>query len=330
MFTGAISAELRAKAHAMDVRVINGRSRTISKLGLPFYAASVVGWMAKLLWIRPDIVHLNYSAYAPSLALAAYLLRIPVVSRATEYDPASRANRWISAFVANGKSHARSLLASPLAARVYIAGDLFRPERLSDTGTAAKPLTPRTGRPRFLFLGQLVPRKGIGVLINAFAQMRSDADLLLVGGDWNQPGYPAEMKTQIAGLGLADRIHLENHRTDIAALLRQCDVFVLPSLSEARPRSIIEAMCAGKPVLSTNVGGIPSLVDDGVTGLLVAADNVPQLAEALDRLAASTVLREQLGTAAAAKAQNEFQPEKTAARYYALYRSLATARTMPS
>jgi len=330
MFTGAVSEELRAKALAMDVPVITGRSRTISKPGLPLFAGSVLGWLAKLLWIRPDIVHLNYSAYGPSLALAAHLLGIPVVSRSTEYDPASRANRWINAFVANGKSHARSLLASPLADRVYIAGDLFRPERLAGTPVSAKPLPPRASRPRFLFLGQLVERKGIGVLIKAFAQMRSDADLLLVGGDWNQAGYAAEMKKLIAQLKLGDRIHLENHRTDIAALLQQCDVFVLPSLSEARPRSIIESMCAGRPVLSTNVGGIPSLVDDGITGILVAPDNVPQLAAALDRLAASSTLRQQLGAAAAAKAQLEFQPEKTAARYHALYRSLATAGTLPT
>ena len=329
-FTGEVSAEVKAKTREMGVVVVKGRSRTISKRGLPLFALSVIGWLAKLLWIRPHVVHLNYTAYGPSLALAAHLARIPVVSRSGAYDPLSWANRWIRAFVANGEAHARSLLVSPLANRVFIAGDLFRPERLSRSPVGERPLPPRSKRPRFLFLGQLVERKGIGVLLRAFAGMKQDAELLLVGGDWNEPGYPAQMKELIRELGITDRVHLENHRADIAYLLQESDAFVLPSLSEARPRTIIEAMCVGRAVLSTNVGGIPSLVEPGVSGLLVPPGDITQLTTGLDELAASPELRAQLGAAAVERARQEFQPEKTAARYHAMYQSLAAAGTLPA
>ena len=137
------------------------------------------------------------------------------------------------------------------------------------------------------------------------------------------------MLALIDQLKLKDRVYLENHRSDVGILLHECDVFVLPSLSEARPRSIIEAMCMGRPVISTRVGGIPTLVEDQVTGLLVPPADPQLLASALDRLAGSTDLRRSLGKSGLERAQAMFQPELTAARYVALYRELITSGSLP-
>src|SRR5262249_23766915 len=156
------------------------------------------------------VVHLNYPGYAPSLALAARLCGIPVVCRAGgDFNPRNRANHWVRAYVANCGPHAGALLNSPLADKVYVVGDLFRTERLTEPPHTIRPLPLRQqGRPRFLFLGQLVERKGITVLVEAFSRMRADADLLLVGGNWEEPGYPRTVRDQLERLSLVGRVHL--------------------------------------------------------------------------------------------------------------------------
>jgi glycosyltransferase involved in cell wall biosynthesis len=324
---GQLDAALRTLARQRGIPVVRGKSRFQSKLGFLLYVLNLAAWVIRLLWLRPHVVHINYVGHRPSLAWAAYLCRIPVVGRAGgAYIANDRSNPWFSAYAANCEPHAKLLLESPLASRVYIAGDLFRPDRLRENVVPSRPLPPRReGRTRFLFLGQLVERKGLAVLIEAFARMSTDADLLLVGGNWEDEGFPQVIRESIKAHGLGTRIYMENHRPDIAALLNQADVFVLPSLSDARPRSIIEAMMAGLPILSTTVGGIPTLVDTEVNGLLVEPNDADALAGAMDRLAKSVELRRSLGEAGRNRAATEFNPERTAARYVKLYRNLAAS-----
>ena len=275
----------------------------------------------------PTSLHLNYVGHGPSLACAARLCRIPVVSRAGgTFDPRNLLNKWTAVYIANCEAHAQTLLASPLASRVRITGDLFRPERLR-AGALERPLPPPTGRPRFLFLGQLVQRKGLDVLVRAFARMTKDAELLLVGGNWADPGYPQALISLMNELGVRNRIHCENHRKDAAALIAASDVLVLPSLSEARPRVIIEAMCGGRPVIATKVGGIPEMIQDGVTGLLVPPSEVDPLSAALDQLAGSSDLRAGMGELGRAFAARSFHPEQTVTSYVELYRQVAFGRT---
>jgi glycosyltransferase involved in cell wall biosynthesis len=125
-------------------------------------------------------------------------------------------------------------------------------------------------------------------------------------------------------LGIAEWITFENHRADVGAILSTADVLVLPSFAEARPRTIIEAMTLGIPVVATSVGGVPSLVADEETGLLVPAGDPAALAIALGRLVRSPALRERIGAAAARHAASEFSAVRTAQQYLRLYRSLAS------
>jgi len=247
-----------------------------------------------------------------------------VVARAGTYGAGNRANRWISAYAANCEPHAVHLLASPLAGRVWITGSLFKADRLRPPFNALRPLPQKTpGRPRFLFLGQLTERKGVAVLVEAFSRMKADADLLIVGGEWAAPGFPQGIKAAVASLGIGERVFREDYRADAPALIDDCDVFVLPSLSDARPRSIIEAMYLGKPVVATRVGGIPTLVQDQATGLLVPPGDAASLAEALDLLAKNEQKRRELGVAARSWARSQVRPEEAAARQAELYRRLA-------
>jgi hypothetical protein len=323
---GPLTEDLRAEARRRGARTIRASSRQFSRRGLPLYAADVLRWIGLLRHSGANVVHLNYPGYGPSLACAARLCGVPVVARAGPFVAGNLANRWVAAYVANCQAHAADLLESPLAHRVVVTGDLYRPERLRATSVAERPLPPkRDGVARVVFLGQLVERKGLHVLIEAAARLRTPCELLIAGGDWNAAGYPQRLKTLARENGAAGRIHFENHRQDVGAVLRTADVFVLPSLSEARPRSIIEAMSLGLPVVASRVGGIPSLVMHDETGLLVPPGDAGSLAAALDRLIEAPALRTLLGAAGRERAAAECRPDRTALEYVALYRRLAAA-----
>jgi len=323
LLCGPLDSGFQQEAARRGIATRHAVSRIFSKRELPLYALDVCRWIARLKAWRTDVVHLNYPGYGPSLACAAWLCGIPVVSRVGPFIPGNLANRWVAAHVANCDAHAASLLASELRDRVVVTGDLFRADRVRQTMKPERSLPARRdGLVRVAFLGQLVERKGLDVLIEAFARIGKPAELLLAGGDWSAAGYPAQLRALAQRLGIADRIHFENHRQDVGAVLSTADIFVLPSRSDARPRSIIEAMSLGKPVVASEVGGIPSLVLNERTGLLVPAEHPDALATALGRLIESARLREVFGAAGRAHAEQACRPDLTALEYVRLYRRL--------
>jgi glycosyltransferase involved in cell wall biosynthesis len=324
---GPLTPEFRAAAAERSAATLPASSRVFSRREFPLYAIDAARWLARLRRLRPDVVHLNYPGFGPSLACAARLAGIPIVARAGPVVEGNPSLRWVDAYAANCRPQAEDLLASAVADRVVVTGDLYRPNRLAATMTLERPLPPRRpGRPRIVFLGQLVERKGIHVLIEAMAALGGEAELLIVGGDWSAGGYARDLRALARRLGVDGSIAFENHRSDVGAILATADIFVLPSFSEARPRSIIEALSLGIPVVATAVGGVPSLVAQAETGLLVPAGDSAALADALARLVRSRELRERFGADARARAAREFDPERTARQYVEIYRSLVGHR----
>jgi glycosyltransferase involved in cell wall biosynthesis len=320
LLCGPLTDEFCAEADRRGIATMRRSSLAFSRRAIIPYAIDVMRWAMFLAAWRPTVVHLNYAGYGPSLAYAARQCGVPVVARAGPYISGNLSNRWVSAYIANCRAHAAALLESPLRDRVAITGDLFRPDRLRSTMTLERPLPPKApGVVRLVFLGQLVERKGLHVLMEALKGVTAPWELLLVGGDWNAGEYPQRIKQLANAAGWGSRVIFENHRQDIGAILSTADIFVLPSLSEARPRSIIEAMSLGLPVVASDAGGIPSLITDGTTGLLSRAGDAASLADALTRLAASAGLRVRLGTAARAHAEQECRADRTAAEYLAVY-----------
>ena len=300
---------------------LRASSRPFSRRELPLYAGDVARWLVRLRRLNPDVLHVNYASYGPSSACAARLLRIPVIGRPGPFLAANPSNHWIAAYAANCRAHGEELLASPLADRVVVTGDLLRLDRLRATRQPVAPLPPkRDGIVRALFLGQLVERKGLHVLIDAFAKACAGAELLIVGGDWSAPGYPQQLQAMARERGIEAHVRFINHRTDVGALLQTADIFVLPSLSEARPRSVIEAMSAGVPVIASATGGLPSLIAHERTGLLVPAGDVDHLAAALNRLIPSASVRKRLGEGGRDTIEQQCRPERTAREYVGLYR----------
>lgn len=139
---------------------------------------------------------------------------------------------------------------------------------------------------------------------------------LFIAGDGPER---AELERQIVELGLVDTVCLLGNRDDVAELLAECDVFALSSIAEGMPVTLLEAMAAGLPVVTTDVGGIASVVEAGVTGTLVPPANPVVLAEALAAYVADERLRRQHGEAGRARVETRFSLRTMTSGYSALY-----------
>ncbi len=162
-------------------------------------------------------------------------------------------------------------------------------------------------RPVIVMIGRMVAEKGYPELIEAMRSL--DADLWIIG-----ERLPSDHARAIDDTleridknpALRAKIKLLGYRTDVADLLRGGDIFVLPSHREGMPRSIIEAMMTGLPVVATNIRGSRELVVNGETGILVPIRNAQQLCAGLGRLVVSGALREQMGAAGLERARSCF------------------------
>jgi glycosyltransferase involved in cell wall biosynthesis len=146
-------------------------------------------------------------------------------------------------------------------------------------------------------------------------RQRADVRLVLVG-DGPERAQIEEMTRQ---LDLKAYVHLLGLRTDVAQLLPGADLLLLTSISEGIPLSVIEGMAAGLPIVATRVGGVPELVEDGVTGLLAPAGDAEALAERAVALAGDPELRGRLGKAGRRRALGQFSEARMQEEYRRLY-----------
>jgi glycosyltransferase involved in cell wall biosynthesis len=178
-----------------------------------------------------------------------------------------------------------------------------------------------------LTVGHLATAKGQTVLVDAFARIAKshpDATLLVAGHD-SGDGTSQQIQKAIHAHGLEKQVCLLGQRDDTPALMREAEIYVQPSLSEALGLALQEAMFYGCAVIGTRTGGIPELVDEGKTGALVAPGNIEELSAALDRLLRDSRLAEQWGANAANSIrQRRMTVESMTDRYLELYERATT------
>jgi glycosyltransferase involved in cell wall biosynthesis len=180
----------------------------------------------------------------------------------------------------------------------------------------------RPGDCVLLAVGTLEHHKGHRVLLEALARLASRGvgtpwKLIIAGG---RGGDQHETLLQfVEEEGLDDRVHIVTNRNDIPDLLALTDIFVMPSLKEALPMALLEAMTAGKAIVASATSGIPEAIVDGRDGLLVTPGDIGSLSDALRSLLADPARRDKLGAAAAARARVEFTVQVMAERYETLY-----------
>jgi glycosyltransferase involved in cell wall biosynthesis len=158
-----------------------------------------------------------------------------------------------------------------------------------------------------LFVGFPFKLKGLDILIEAFKKIAPkypEWKLKILG--W----YPDHTELNKAIEGHTQIYHHPPVRhNEMPSHIGSCAIFVLPSRSEAMGRVLVEAMAAGKPRIGSRIDGIPTVINDGVDGLLFEPENVDDLAEKLDRLMCNPELRQRLGRAGELRAQKDFTKE---------------------
>lgn len=170
-------------------------------------------------------------------------------------------------------------------------------------------------------VGRLSIEKGQRYLIEAFAVIAREypkACLLIVGS--------GELLSQLQGLsrrlGFESQVRFEGFRSDVERFYRQMDIYVLPSLLEHFPLSVLEAMSFGKPIIATNVGGVPEIVKDGETGILINSGSAEQIAKALNALIIDKEMCNRLGAQAQKLVKEQYSIEKMAEAYIKVYRDV--------
>ncbi|MBQ1784147.1 MAG: glycosyltransferase family 4 protein [Gammaproteobacteria bacterium] len=176
------------------------------------------------------------------------------------------------------------------------------------------------GAPVVVCVANARPRKGVPVLLEAFHRLPDNGwQLLLVGGGMDSP----EFRSLINAGPAAGRIHVAGFRKDVLNLVAACRIGVLPTIKrEGLPKTVIEAMALGLPVVVTTSGGSQELVVDGITGAVVAAGDVPALATALATLMIDEQRCRQMGAAARHHLFSQFTARQAGEQTFAYFNRL--------
>ncbi len=173
--------------------------------------------------------------------------------------------------------------------------------------------------------GRLSPEKGFELLIDAAAQVVAqfpDAGFVLFG----EGPLRVALENQVAERGLRDRFIFAGFRTDLGRFLPSLDLGVMSSYTEGLPIALLETCAAGVPTVATAVGGIPEVIDDEQSGLLVPSGDVPALARSIAALLQDDARRRTMGAAARDRVRRDFSFSATSGQYHDLFKKVLVSR----
>ncbi|KMZ11400.1 LPS glycosyltransferase [Candidatus Burkholderia humilis] len=330
---GGIASVLRLlreqlQSEGIEVLLVltSGASNSIGALLL--YLRAIFTVIRNCLWNRSDVVHLHMASRGSCLrktliAAICLALRKPYIfhlhgggfRQFFGADLGKAGRRWVT-FIFR---RAPFMIALSGAWKEWIDSTIAgtRTEVVFN-GVPINNLSrsPANAIPTILFLGRVEAQKGIDDLISAFRRVASivpDA-LLEIGGEGAIPFYEEKCRDlpTVRFLGWMD----ENQRE---AALRRAAVLTLPSWNEGLPMSILEAMSAGLPTVAIEVGGVPEVVVNGETGILVAPRDVDALASALAKILSNPELGKQMGNNGRTRQRMLFSTESMGRKCVSLY-----------
>lgn len=312
----AATGQVRASAAAGRVRASRGLGSLwrwgSSGRRLWYRTRPTTAFVAQLITEqRIDLVHLNDALpLAEPGILAAWRRRRPSIVTVRSFTPLDAIHRRLSRLPAAGVFTSEVLRQDQ-----HRQGARFRREEVIsnaiDPAPYAQPPDPAGVRAEFnlpaqayiaVVAGRLMRRKGLDVFVQALAQLRpAHPDLYgLIAGevDPQEAGLKEELLRMAENLGIAGQIRFTGYRDDVPRLLQASDLLCfVPTVPEPFGRTLIEAMAAGLPVIGSNTGGIPDVIREGETGLIVPASDPSALARAIQRLLMEPTLAQALGQA---------------------------------
>ncbi|MDD9745311.1 MULTISPECIES: glycosyltransferase [Marinovum] len=189
---------------------------------------------------------------------------------------------------------------------------------------------PRQGPPHLTFVGRLAAVKGVPVLLEALSILKGELPGLRVTLIGDGPER-ARLEQDAADLGLRDMVDFAGYRSqsEVARALKVTDALVLPSFAEGVPVVLMEAMAAGRPVITTGVAGVSELVEHGKSGFLVPPGDAQRLAQAIRAVLADPDRRVEMGRAGRTRVVEDFDIGKEAAWLGRLFEVYADGAAHP-
>ncbi len=286
-----------------------------------------------------DLVHLtgDPSGHGREVVLAAKLAGLPLVCYAQNFSEFQAVDRQIARFIdryvfcsnAIGEHCVRLGGAVPTRGCTIYPGvvDGGRWSRPYDTSKVRREIG--WADKDFIVgnIGRLVSWKGQDVFLKALAEVKREVASikgLVVGGPTGSPFYERLLALR-ESLNLTDNVHFTGYRSDIPQILASVDVFVHSS-SDPEPfaTAAIEAMMSGRPVIAINAGGMPEMIDDGVTGLLAPLNDPQAMAQAILFYYRDRARARQIAKAGQQKAKAQFTAQRNIDEFQALYQTLLT------
>ncbi len=289
------------------------------RTGVRRYLQSLLKLAVLARSFRPDIIHCNsYRAAHWGIPLASF-----AGARVVCHIRDSRYTRWSAWLMKHSPRSVRFIAISSAVRQALVAvgvdsaridvihncSDLkgFHPGVRPDPEVLAK------GKLRLGVFGRIEERKRVVDAVEALSLLDEelDAHLFIVGDAWTENGAAVEreLRSKIQETGMENRVTHTGYRTDIPEIIAALDIVLMPAEDEPFARVVLEGMCMGKPVIGTRSGGVPEVVEDGSSGLLVPPRNPRALARAIQSLVDDPAGAHRLAENGRMRAISEFSVE---------------------
>jgi glycosyltransferase involved in cell wall biosynthesis len=295
--------------------------------------------------VSPTVIHVNAVSDLLPVAIAVRITchcrKRPVIVSMSRNRPTwtSRCKAWLTArlikhladgFVALAVSHGRQMLALGIPSQMLTCIPNPYDETLVNLAAQEKQKggTPPSHSPRITYVAALRGCKAQDVLVKAAAsviQGHPKVKFDLIGSAWpGEEAYEEELRRLIDQLQLGDYVHLPGGlpHAEVMTSLASTDIVAFPTYAEMMPRAVIEAMVLGKPVIASAVDGIPDLIQDRKTGLLVRPGDIDGLAKAISELIENPTLASELAAAGQTYVREFCSPERVGHLFCEFYATL--------
>lgn len=321
------------RLRAADVATVIHRNTRLSKTTIIPFASDTLAFRKLIKRENIALVHSNVGGTRSSIVAAAYLARVPYVQHVRNKlsSTASRLMgfRLATRIITNSDSAAEPLRGDAKVfgktQTLYNAVDLT----LYNDDRDCRQELQLEGRPVVGFVGQLIPRKGVLTVIDAFEAIRQqvpNAALVIVGcAPPDEPAYEQECRQRVKQLSLDDDVRFVGYRRDVPALMRTFDVFLFPTRAEPFGKVVIEAMAAGCPVVASQVGGIPEIINSKEIGALIQPDIPEEAAKETLRFLTDADLAAQTGRAGATDVRQRFGVSQMVRKLESIYTEILQA-----